>query len=337
MWVQNETISVDKHVGKRMFWGRWVTGSPTAMGEKKEMRFTQITSTKNLNTFRLLELMSADPKHPHVHIVDFPYRATSTWQDHDCDFGVWKKDDEILAWAVFQPAWWNLDYAVHPLERGSNLEKEIFAWGKEQMMVYGNRTGEDFYGSVEFFENASNTEQTIETLVLLGFEKFDWSTIRFEIDLHQDFPRPQLPDGYMIRPLHGKSEVQEYVSLHRAVFGSEKMTTEWRMRMLEHPSYRPEIDLVVVNTENKLVGFCICWLWQDIGQIEPLGVHPDYQGIGLGRALELAAYQTLRNHGVRYLNVDHVSLNEKAIALSLKNGFRQNNNALRFYVDTSQH
>jgi len=34
--------------------------------------------------------------------------------------------------------------------------------------------------------------------------------------------------------------------------------------------------------------------------------------------------------------LDHVSLNDNAIALSLKNGFEQCNNALRYYVDTDE-
>ena len=107
------------------------------------------------------------------------------------------------------------------------------------------------------------------------------------------------------------------------------------MRTLEHPAYRPEIDLVIVSPEDKPVGFCICWMWQDLGQIEPLGVHPEYQGQGLGRALELSALQVLRNQGTRFVYVDHVSLNERAIALSLQTGFKKVNNALRFYIEVT--
>ena len=300
---------------------------------ENNMSIIRFTSTNNPNLEQLNRLLEADSEHLHIHIVDMPFRVTSVWQDHGCEYGIWEKEDKILAWAVFQPAWWNLDYAIHPTERGSKLEKKIFEWGKEQMMKYSKRTGEEFWGSVEIFEDTPNAEQTIKTLDALGFAKFDWSTIRFELDLHQELPKAQLPDGYKIRPLHGKDEVQEYVNLQQAAFDSEKMTAEWRMRIFEHPAYRPEIDLVVENAENIPVGFCVCWLWQDIGQIEPLGVHPEHQGKGLGRALELAAYQILRKHGARKMLVDHVSFNEKAIALSLKTGFWQNNNALRYYVD----
>lgn len=77
------------------------------------------------------------------------------------------------------------------------------------------------------------------------------------------------------------------------------------------------------------------WMWQGIGPIEPLGVHPDYQGSGLGRALERSALQAFRNQGARYMYVDHVSTNEAGIALSLQNGFNQMNNAVRYFVRTS--
>lgn len=201
------------------------------------------------------------------------------------------------------------------------------------MWSYARRTGDEFYGSVEFFEDPPKAEQTVHHLETLGFEQFDWSTVRFEIDLYQDLPQRQLPEGLSIRPPRGSAEVDAYVSLHRAALGSERMTTPWRMRTLKHPAYSPEIDLVVVSPEDKPVGFCICWMWQDIRQIEPLGVHPEYQGKGLDGALELTALQALRRQGARSVYVDHVGLNEKAIALSLQIGVKQINNALRFFID----
>lgn len=290
------------------------------------------TMTVSPDPMRLQTILDASPMHPHVHSVDMPFRQTSTWQDLGCEIGMWKESDDLLAWAVFQPPWWNLDYAIHPSAQGSFLEKEVLAWGKEQIKSYSMRTGEVFYGSVGFFADAPNAEQTIGYLDTLGFQKFDWSTIRFEIDLQQDLPQPQLADGYAIRPLRGSAEVEACVSLHRAAFGSEKMTTAWRMRTLEHPAYRPEIDLVVVGSDDRPLGFCICWMRQKFAQIEPLGIHPEHQGKGLGRALERAALLVLRKQGARSAYVDHVSLNEKAIALSLQTGFKQINNAVRFYV-----
>lgn len=292
--------------------------------------------TVNLYDYKQLDdLLNTDPNHPHIHLVDMPYRITSTWQEHGCQLGIWERANQIIAWAVFQPPWWNLDFALHSSLQGSEIEQEIFLWGKEQMANYSKRTGEDFWGSVEIFEDNPHAPQTIKNLEAVGFAPFDWAIIRFELDLSEQLPQVQLPVGYKIRPLQGMSEVQTYVNLHRAAFGSERMSVEWRTRTLQHPAYRPELDLIVENDEAIPVGFCVCWQREGIGQIEPLGVHPDYQGMGLGKALEISAYQTLKNHGVGLIKVDHASFNESAIALSLKTGFRQRNKALRYYIDPS--
>jgi mycothiol synthase len=281
----------------------------------------------------LNDLLDVDPKHPHIHIVDMPYRITSIWQDHNCEIGIWENASQVVAWAIFQPAWWNLDFAIHPSLRGSEIEQEIFTWGKEQMLKYSKRTGEEFWGSVEIFEDTPNAIQTIKNLEAVGFTQFDWSIIRFELDLTQEIPQVQLPDGYTIRPLHGMSEVQAYVNLHRAAFDSDTMTFEWRVRILKHSTYQSELDLIVENDKKIPVGFCVCWQRDNIGQIEPIGIHPDYQGRGLGKALENFAYQTLKRRGVSLMKIDHRSFNEKAIALSLKTGFRKANNALRYKID----
>lgn len=295
----------------------------------------RFTSTLNPDLDYLHTLVNADPKHPHIHRIDMPYRLASTWQDCECKVGLWETDDELVTWAVFLPPWWNLDYAILPEKRGTFFEKEIFAWGQEQMIHYAKHIMDDFYGSVEFFADTPKVDQTKDHLDALGFKKFDWSTIRFGFDLQQDLPNLHLPDGYSIRPLHGPAEVETYVNLHQAAFRSDKMTTTWRMRMLKHPSYKPEIDLVIADPDDTAVGFCICWMLEEMGQIEPLSIHPDYQGIGLGSALEIAALHFLRNHGARFVYVDHVSLNEKAIALSLQTGFKQTNDALRYFIDVN--
>lgn len=298
------------------------------------MNVTVYGTARNLDLMLLQTMSGADPEHPHIHVVDMPYRLTSTWQDRGCRLATWQEGEEISAWAVFQPPWWNLDYAIHPSQRGTSLEREVLAWGKAQMMEYAQRTQADFFGSVEVFEDTPDAERTMEHLASLGFEKFDWSIIRLEKDLDQELPRPRLPHGFSLRPFRGCAEIRAYVELHRAAFGSDAMTTAWRGRTLEHPAYRPDIDLVAVDRADRCVGFCVCWMWQGVGQIEPMGVHPDYQGHGLGRALELAAMQALRSAGARFVHVDHVSTNEVAVALSLKAGFRQVNNAVRYFVET---
>lgn len=304
-------------------------------GQTRPMKTKYFKSYTSLDITHLQEILAADPKHPHIHQVDMQFRLASTWQDFGCELATWEDDDQLLGWAVFQPAWWNLDVAIHPVRRTPELETEIMIWGVEQMQRYSKRTKERFWGSVEFFKCAPYAKQSDQLLTALGFEKFEWSTIRLELDLSswQKPSNERLPAGFSIRPLAGSAEVEAYTTLHRAAFGSNKMTAAWRARTLKHPPYMPELDLVVVDTGDRPVGFSICWLWQGSGQIEPLGIHPDFQGLGLGTVLELAAIEVLQQHGAHSVLIDHTSFNKAAITLSQKNGFRKSKNALRYYVD----
>ncbi len=299
------------------------------------MKFTSFTTIVSPEFNSLQTLLNADPNHPHVHRIDMPFRLTSTWQDKGCEIGIWQAENKLIAWAVFQPPWSSFDYALQPSEWGSSLEVEILTWGKEQIQGYLERTGENSSGCVEFFEDRPKAEKTVDYLKQLGFKKVDWSTPRFAIDLDRDLPQPQLPAGFTIRPFRGSTEVDAYVSLYHAVFalGGMGMTAAWRMRTLQHPPYQSDIDFVVVSPDNQLVGFCTCWMWQGLGQIEPLGIHPEYQRQGLGRALERTALGALRNRGAKFAYIDHGSYNDRAIALSLQTGFKQINNAQRYCIE----
>jgi ribosomal protein S18 acetylase RimI-like enzyme len=55
------------------------------------------------------------------------------------------------------------------------------------------------------------------------------------------------------------------------------------------PQYRPELDLVAAAPDGQLAAFCVGWLSPEdrTAQIEPVGVAPGFQGLGLGRSLLL--------------------------------------------------
>ncbi|NSW52514.1 MAG: GNAT family N-acetyltransferase [Anaerolineae bacterium] len=301
------------------------------------MTAIQFRTTTTLDREPIHTLWESDPAHPHIHLVDMPFRVTSTWQDRDCVAGIWEKAGQVIAYALFQPPWGVLDFAIHPAEQGAALESEVFAWGKAQMTAHAQRSGADFEGVIEFYQDAPQAEHMSAALLALGFLPQDWSVIRFSLDVNRAFPQPQLPEGYCVRPFRGEAEAENYVRLVDAVFGPHWLTREWRLRSLAHPDYLPAIDLVIEHTASQmLVGYCHCWLRQGVGQIEPLGVHPAHHRLGLGTALELAAVAAVRAQGAHTLLVDHGSTNANAIALSHKTGFRQINTAVRYAIQAKK-
>ena len=117
---------------------------------------------------------------------------------------------------------------------------------------------------------------------------------------------PSLPPGYTLRHVRGAEESEARAAVQRAAFQSEWMTAARHARVLASPTYRPELDLVVVAPDGQLAGFALLWLDEAnrLGVFEPLGVAVAYQRRGLGRALMLEGLRRLRHLGATYAVVE---------------------------------
>jgi ribosomal protein S18 acetylase RimI-like enzyme len=122
---------------------------------------------------------------------------------------------------------------------------------------------------------------------------------------------------FIVRPLAGEREVNEYVALHQSVFESKNMTTDWRGRTIKHSNYIPELDLVVESPDGRLVAFCICWFDKNlmVGQIEPLGCHKDFREYALGRVALSEGLRRLQALGARDIFVETDSYRNTAFRL----------------------
>jgi len=153
-----------------------------------------------------------------------------------------------------------------------------------------------------------------------------WSKVLMRRPAEMPSAEYTLPAGVTIRPLAGQSEASAYAGLQRIVFGSKNMTAEWRSRTLLRPQYVPDLDLVAAAPDGSLVAFCICWLDQETdpvsGQVEPMGVHPDWRKSGLGRAILSEGLRRLRSHGASQIFVETDNYRDAALMLYESAGFR---------------
>jgi ribosomal protein S18 acetylase RimI-like enzyme len=81
------------------------------------------------------------------------------------------------------------------------------------------------------------------------------------------------------------------------------------MRTLKHPDYQPNLDVVVVAPDSRLVAFCIGWICHTPdgglrGQIEPLGCHADFRKYALGRVALCETLRRLHQHGAQSIFVE---------------------------------
>jgi mycothiol synthase len=273
-------------------------------------------------------LAIAQAQGDHLHTVDLPYRLCSWAFDEPANCAIWEQSPgEMVAWAVVQSPFWCIDYAVHPAAPPDMLHP-ILAWADERAKAL---QGTHFARPCWFINGFKDhpDEAVIEGADFrsqANVGEDSWTKVLFQ-RANQSPVERALPAGFAIRPLGGASEAAAYVALHRATFGSENMTIGWRERTLQHPAYRPELDLVLIDAENQLAGFCIGWLaahgpgGTPAGQIEPMGVRADLQGQGLGQALLNNCLARLLAAGARSLFVETDNYRNAAFKLYQSAGF----------------
>ncbi|WP_448571819.1 ribosomal protein S18-alanine N-acetyltransferase [Trichothermofontia sp.] len=85
-----------------------------------------------------------------------------------------------------------------------------------------------------------------------------------------------------------------------------------------------------------LLGFGCFWGILDEAHITILGVHPDYQGQGLGQALLLSLLQVARQQGLEWATLEVRVSNVAARSLYSKFGFQEAGRRPHYYPDTGE-
>ncbi len=275
----------------------------------------------------LMSALSRQFPSDNLRVTDLPYRLSSWACDDPANVGLWFDDARLVAWAVLQTPFWTLDYAYHP-DAAPDIHPHILAWADERARAaLKTPTGRPTW-FVNVFADQSDRRCGLEAASFVDQDNAGedaWAKVFLRCDALPAAPGV-LPDGFTIRPLTGESEVAAYVALHRAAFGTENITEPWRGRTLQRPEYTADLDLVAVTPDGHLAAFCIGWLTPDgprRGQIEPLGVHPDFQGRGLGRDILIEGLRRLSAHGAEEIFVETDTYRNPALALYTSVGFRK--------------
>ncbi len=287
-----------------------------------------------------IEALVYDFPAENLHVADLPYRLSSWALEDPGNVRLWvEADGQLLEWAIMQTPFWSIDYACHPGFEGE-LHHRVLAWAdRRARQILDTPSGRPAW----FVNVFADQSYRIQDLEVAGFARQNevgqdsWSKVLMQCWLQPSEMGCLPPAGFTIRPLDGQSEVEAYVKLHRTVFESRNMTGRWRSRTLRHPSYVPALDLVVVSPDGTLAAFCICWLSrhdsEQYGQIEPMGVHPDFRQQGLGQALLFDALRRLHLHGARQVYVETDNDREAALALYESLGFRVMRHVLVYRKD----
>ncbi len=264
--------------------------------------------------------------------IDFPWRLCSTSLEDHQNAAVW--DDEqgqMQIFAALQFPWLTLDYAIRPAVRSRDVEKMVMKWADTRLNQIAAADGSDFPFNVDALAHES---QRIAFLEAEGYTCWEHHLVQFKRSL-DTLPSPVIPEGFVIRPLDGEREVEAYAALQRAAFDSTTMTALWRGHTLHAPLYQPELDLVAAAPDGRLAGFCIWWYEPTLKtvQLEPLGVHPDFQQLGLSQALMAEGFRRAAALGAQTAKVETYSFSEPALKSYEAAGFEVTSQKHKFYKE----
>ena len=133
-----------------------------------------------------------------------------------------------------------------------------------------------------------------------GFaEDADAPTFLYNVRELGEIEEPSLPGGYRLGTMAEESSLTRRVAVHRAAFHPSRVTEESYANVVETWPYRPELDCFVEAPDGTFASYALAWLddANGVGELEPVGTHPDHRRRGLGRAVNLFALQQLRAAG----------------------------------------
>ena len=212
---------------------------------------------------------------------------------------LWQHNEDVVGFA-FVDDYNNLRFEIDPAHRSGQLAEEIVAWGVACMSKRNRETGQD-----STLDTSCWTEDAWQIAMLqqAGFVRDDFRTLRYARALSKPVTVHPLPPGFSLRCVEGDHEVEQLVPLHRAAFSTTNMTVEQRLAIMQAPGYQRDLDLVAVAPDGELAAFCICG-YEDArdgdttGFTDPIGVHPRFQRLGLGKAVVTAGLRLLKSRGV---------------------------------------
>ena len=282
------------------------------------------------DTVAMLDLVRARPKE---RFDDFPgmidlqellgveaiQASTRLWEDGE---------RRVMGYAILDET--SLICEVSP---GTEAEvfPEIVAWAEERLRTIPH--AEDAPRMLE----ASCREQDTVWLELLehhGFVRQDEGAVHMRRSLVEALPDPILPPGFVIRPIAGEQEVEAHVTLHRAAWGTENMTVEYRLSMMRTPSYDQALDLVAAAPDGRLVAYCMCYISAEEnelsgrrdGNTDPMCTRPDFQRRGLAKALMVTGMKLLRARGMEAARLstrrDNIAMQRAAEGVGFQVDFR---------------
>ena len=156
-----------------------------------------------------------------------------------------------------------------------------------------------------------------EILTTRGYTRGEDGSYHNYLELDKDYS-PVLPEGYSFTDAW---EVEDTLARYRVVnraFNPEaeipRVVSGSFLKMEQAPLFRPDLEIMVKRDDGTLASFCVVWYDEQTGtgMFEPVGTHPDYRRLGLGKAMLIEGLRRLKDVGAGYAYVESFGDDRKA-------------------------
>lgn len=289
--------------------------------------------------YAMLDLLSegrkADNSTYYVHRGDLQWWLfytdvpSETWQSN---IRLWMEDGRLIGWELLSPDQRAFDVYVSPHLRGDPREHAMLAWAVEEMSALD---------SLQNIWIAEADEARILWLEENGFNLEQEHTIYFKRSLSGPLDGLLIPEGFSLRTSRGEEDARLRSVTSHAAFGSSKpFEAYWprTLRFMQSPVYVPEHEIFVISPNGEIAAYCIIWIDElnRIGHFEPVGTHPNFQRMGLGKSLLLEGLRRLKSEGMSEACVCTNYDNPPAIRLYESVGFQKSKRLLTYKKENTK-
>jgi len=247
-------------------------------------------------------------------------------------------DSELVAFAWYGPPS-DADLIVHPDHREIALLGEMVSWVEAQVGRFGATVARRLGGlDVDAVVGSAETpiqpriwtvESEMASVTALAGLSFEPSPEPGYVhycgrmdDL--DLGSPALPAGFAFRTITTDADIAARVLAGHAAFPGSTMSAEKYRFCRTTPLYRAALDTFIVAPDGSVAAFALGWLdpLTESVELEPVGVAPEHQRRGLGKAVCRATLRTARELRARQVLIAAEATNPASNALYASLGLR---------------
>ncbi|MCA9884398.1 MAG: GNAT family N-acetyltransferase [Anaerolineae bacterium] len=236
-----------------------------------------------------------------------------------------------------------LSLVIHPDHMQSGVGEAMLAWGEERAKLAIDRCPPGSRVSIR--SNANDLHETRKAMLeAFGMEKVRYF-FRMLINMDEAPPAPQLPDGYIIRPIQYPEELEKTVRAVMDAFKDhwgfveepiEVALKDWQHHIEIDKLFDPsEWFLAIDEITGEIAGFSLCrsehWSDPSVAYVFELGVRREHRRKGIALALLHHVFGEYWRRGRKdvALHVDASSLTG-AVKLYEKAGMRQDERSVAY-------